>query len=338
MSSSPLRRWSCAGALAALAALALACSSGGWQSRHLRDHVLVGKIWDATSGEFVGEASLQATLAARRFVLLGEKHDNPDHHRLQARLIDALARAGRRPVVAFEMLSADVAPELAALAANPQATPEEVRAAVRWDASGWPPFELYAVIFEVALRERLPLATANLPKRTLALVSRSGLEGLAERAREDLALVPPLTTAERAVMAAELRAAHCGHGDAARLERMVDVQSARDAWMAAALLTVESYPGTGGAVLVAGNEHVRRDRGVPRYVLLRDPDATIASVAFVEVRADATDPRAALGLAAGAAAPYDFVWFTPRSDDRDPCERFRRDLERIRESTPRDVD
>ena len=47
--------------------------------------------------------------AARDFVLLGEKHDNPDHHRLQAWMIDALVARGRRPAIAMEMLDAEQA-------------------------------------------------------------------------------------------------------------------------------------------------------------------------------------------------------------------------------------
>jgi uncharacterized iron-regulated protein len=335
--SSSLARGAAALAAAALLA-ACALGSGGWESGYERDHPLVGKIWDVASGEFVDEARLMEALAKQRFALVGEKHDNPDHHRLQARVVEALARGERKPVVAFEMLAADVAAELAEATAEDDVTAEKVRVAVRWDASGWPPFELYAPVFDAALAAKLPLATANLPKGTLESLSKSGLEGLDARVREELALEPPLSPPERAVMAAHLREAHCGRGDAARLERMVDVQTARDAWMAAALLAVASYPGTDGGVLIAGNEHVRRDRGVARYLLRRDPEATVATLAIIEVTKDETDPRAALDLDPGAASPFDFAWFTPRSDERDPCERFREELERVQEPTASVVD
>ncbi len=309
---------------------ACALGSGGWQSRHRRDHPLVGRIQDLASGEWIDEAKLLEALAKQRFVVLGEKHDNPDHHRLEARVIDSLVRAGRRPAIAFEMLSADVAADLAKVIAAEAVSADDVRDAVRWDASGWPPFALYAPVVEAALTARLPLATANLPGAALEPLGRSGLAGLDARVREELTLDLPLADAERAAMARDLRDAHCGHADPAHLERMVDVQTARDAWMAAALLAVESYPGTDGAVLIAGAEHARRDRGAPFYLLRRDPEATLASLAFVEVRADATDPRAVLGLDPGTAAPFDYAWFTPASDSEDPCERFRESLERMR--------
>jgi uncharacterized iron-regulated protein len=75
-------------------------------------------------------------------------------------------------------------------------------------------------------------------------------------------------------------------------------------------------PGADGAVLIAGVGHARRDMGVARLL----PDAETASIAFAEVQAGTTTPPV---LAA------DYVWMTPRLDDRDPCERFRKDLEKI---------
>jgi uncharacterized iron-regulated protein len=89
----------------------------------------------------------------------------------------------------------------------------------------------------------------------------------------------------------------------------VVVQRARDAHMAAAM---REAPGD-GAVLIAGVGHVRHDVGVPRML----PDGETVSVAFIEVRADMTAPP---------ALDVDYVWLTPRVDDRDPCERFRKEL------------
>jgi uncharacterized iron-regulated protein len=325
-------------ALAATAVVGCGFGSGGWKSPYLRDHPLVGRIQAVKSGEWIDESRLVEALAKQSFVVLGEKHDNADHHRLQARVIGSLVRAGRRPAIALEMLSADVTADLAKATSLEGVTAEEVRAAVRWDASAWPPFALYSPVFEAALSARLPLATANLPRAALERLARSGLAGLDARTRDELTLGLPLGDAERAAMAADLREAHCGHADPASLDRMVDSQTARDAWMAAALLAVASYPGTDGAVLIAGNEHARRDRGAPIYLRRRDPEATVASLAFVEVREGATDPRAALGLEPGAPAPFDYVWFTPASDDEDPCERFRPSLERMRKPAEPVVD
>jgi uncharacterized iron-regulated protein len=297
-----------------------------WISPLGREHPLAGKIWDVGADRLISERDLVARLAAARFVLLGERHDNPDHHRLQARAIEGIAGAGRRPAVAFEMIGSDAAGALAEATASAEATAEQVRAAVRWDQSGWPAFEIYAPVFQAALGARLRLVAANLPREQAKAIGREGLAALDRDTTARLALDTPLPEAERADLLDELRRGHCGHGDERMLARMSSVQNARDAAMADALLGA----GEAGAVLIAGGEHVRRDRGVPVWLARRAPDAVVASVGFVEVHGADPDPRGPLDLRAGEAVPFDFVWFTARVDDLDPCDRYRRELERLR--------
>jgi uncharacterized iron-regulated protein len=127
-------------------------------------------------------------------------------------------------------------------------------------------------------------------------------------------------------MTDEIREAHCGHASPGTVTTMVAMQRARDASLADALLEA---PGTDGAVLIAGSGHVRTDRAVPLYLRRRAPTATVAAVAFVEVdprRADA----ASYGQRFGGTLPVDYVWFTPGAETADPCEKFRKSLERLR--------
>jgi uncharacterized iron-regulated protein len=81
--------------------------------------------------------------------------------------------------------------------------------------------------------------------------------------------------------------------------------------------------GMGGGVLVAGNGHVRKDRGVPWYLARLRPGARSVSVGLLEVQDDIVEP--ALGL------PYDYVWYTARAADRgEPCAKDIA-LERVRQ-------
>jgi hypothetical protein len=160
-------------------------------------------------------------------------------------------------------------------------------------------------------------------------IRRHGLAALDPALRVRLDLDRPLAPASQAEMTADLADAHCGHAPAGVIESMVAVQRARDAHMAWRLV---SAGGPGGAVLIAGAGHVRRDRGVPATVARLEPGASVASLAFLEVSTGATDPDAYAVRSSGRRAlPYDYVWFTPRREETDPCERFRRPLQRLRE-------
>jgi uncharacterized iron-regulated protein len=305
-----------------LAACAAAPPAGTpWEAPLGRDHPLTGRIWDVAGRRFVPPEALAARLAAARFVLLGEKHDNPDHHRLQARTLQALIAAGRRPAVAFEMLtSADAA----ALSRHLTESPRDaagIGPAVNWSRSGWPDWTYYQPIAAAALEAGLPVVPANISTAVARAVARGDTAALdpALVARYRLAQPPPELAA---AMATEIRSSHCGQVPDRLVAGMVAAQRARDAQMADRLLTAERD----GAVLIAGAGHVRTDRGVPAYLRLRRPDATVASLAFLEVERGRPAP------AHYAELPYDYVWFTPRVDDTDPCEQFRAPLDRLRKT------
>jgi hypothetical protein len=128
-------------------------SRGSPGSRRSVARTPAGRVYDIATRRFVSPDEAVARAAGADLVLLGEKHDNPDHHRLQAWLLDALARAGRRPAVVFEMIPRDRAGALAtALGASPS-DPDALAEALDWSHSGWPPFALYRPVFEVALAE-----------------------------------------------------------------------------------------------------------------------------------------------------------------------------------------
>jgi len=292
-----------------------------WQAPLGRDDALAGRIYDTRARRFISADEAAARAAGADFVLLGEKHDNPDHHRLQAWLIRELARAGRRPAVVFEMIPRDRAGALAAaLDADPR-DPDALAAALDWSQSGWPPFELYRPVFDVALSEQLPIVPGDLARAELARLRHGGVAGIAPAERERLALEPPPSAEARRALADEVREAHCGMAPDAMVDAMIEVQRARDASLADALL---ASAGRDGAVLVAGAGHARRDRGAPLYLARRAPGKSVLSLAFLEVPADPAE----------LDASFDLVWFTPRVDDHDPCERFREELEKMRAPKP----
>lgn len=233
-----------------------------------------------------GEPVLLEALRAARFRLLGEVHDNPAHHAIRARLLDALGRAGLKPAVAFEQFEAIHRPLLEKVLESGSATADQVAEAVRFDGKGWN-WDFYRPIVETALRHRMPLRAAGL--------------GRAEARR---AAVDPWPAGREEILGELISEGHCRALPASALPGMVRAQRARDAKMAEALLR----PSKDGAVLIAGNGHVRKDVGVPAYL----PAAGALSVGFLEEGMD------------GNASAYDFAWITAPAERPDPCEAFRK--------------
>jgi uncharacterized iron-regulated protein len=289
--------------------------SESWQSTLDRKHVLVGKIWDVQARAFVEQSALLAQLARSRFVLLGERHDNPDHHRLQARLLQGMVARGRRPSVVLEMLELEQQPAVDEYLARPDASASGFGSALRWQDTSWPPFVEYQPIFEVALAAKLPIACGNLAHAAARGLVKQGLAALPAERVQQLRLDRPFPEALGAPLADELRASHCGHLPESLIEPMALAQHARDSQMASVML---SRGAADGAVLIAGAGHARRDRGVPYYLALAQPQASVVSLALQEVAHDVVEPS---GYAPEASA-FDYVWFTPRGSDEDPCAAF----------------
>ena len=262
-----------------------------WQTSLQVDHALAGRIWSTGRKAFVAPAELAAALAGADFVLIGETHDNADHHRLQAWLIAALAKR-RKPAVVMEMIGLEQADALGRYLAQDGADASGLGAAVAWSKRGWPPWAMYQPIAEAARRKRL-------------LLDR------------------PLGTALDAALLKELAASHCGLLPERVLPAMSKVQRLRDAVLADSLIDAGRPD---GAVLIAGNGHVRTDRAVPWYVARRLPKARILSVMLIELDAETKRPEDGLITDPDGKAAADFVWYTPRRDREDPCESLRKHL------------
>ncbi|HEX8537536.1 MAG TPA: ChaN family lipoprotein [Cystobacter sp.] len=280
-----------------------------WKSPLYRDHPLVGRIWDARTGQWLTPEALDAALGGARFVVLGETHDNADHHRLQAERVRALTASGRQPALAFEMLDAGQQPLLDETRQRSPGDPDALARAVDWEHSGWPEWALYRPLFAVGLERGLPLVGANLPRPEVRRLVKVGPGALAPETRARLGLDAPVPEAQEKQTREEMSESHCGQLPESLLGPMAFAQRARDAQMADRLLGTAT---AAGGLLIAGAGHARTDRGVPAYVLRREPGLRVASLAFVEVDPEAREPH-------DYPLPYDYVWFTPAAEREDPC-------------------
>ncbi|RIA55480.1 ChaN family lipoprotein [Dichotomicrobium thermohalophilum] len=290
-----------------------------WQAPIHADSEMAGTVWDARAGATIDPAELIDRLAQARFVLIGEIHDNPDHHRLQGWIIARLAMAGASPAVVMEMISRDKAEALSAYLAQPEPTAAGLGPALNWGESGWPEWQFYQPIAEAAFAAGLPIGPGNPPSNLTRQTAEQGFDSLGKARKAELALDEPLSPALSDALMDELYEGHCQMLSREKLAPMAKVQRLRDAFMAEGMLTAERET----ALLIAGNGHVRADRGVPWYLRRRAPESDVAVVALVELDGERAAPRDYVETGPDGTPIADFFWLTPRAERPDPCEQMR---------------
>ena len=235
-------------------------------------------------------------------LLLGEVHDNAAQHALRLQALQQLLASGARPALLMEQFDrerqADINRLLQAVPAMDTGGAERdapVDALVqlgRQDSAGWH-WPLYRPYLHLALQYRLPIVAANVSRADARLVMQQGLA-----ARGFIAQVPvDIQTAQ----AEAIVQSHCGQVDAALAGRMALAQVARDQFMARSI----SAHADRGVLLLAGNGHVRKDVGVPRWL-----------PAGLQVRSQAVGY---LETGDTSAAVFDLVVFTAAQPRSDPC-------------------
>ena len=288
-----------------------ACSTIG--ATKSSSHPLAGQIHDVKRDMTISKDALLRELVSADFVLLGEVHDNPEHHELQLEVLRSLVAQGRMRALAMEQFDREFQPAIDAALAQAAVPADAVAGAGGFDRKGWS-WPFYAPLVATAVDARLPIVAINLSRQRAREIARLGFAALGPGMAEELALERHWTAAQQAIQMREIDEGHCGKMPSSAMPGMVDVQRARDATMADALLRRAGA----GVVVIAGAGHVRNDVGVPMYLSARAPAKRVVSVGFVEVDADLH----AIGdyvRSPATAFPFDYVWFTTAAKRDDPC-------------------
>ncbi|SFW37330.1 Uncharacterized iron-regulated protein [Pseudomonas sp. NFACC19-2] len=261
------------------------------------EHADLGRIVDLASGQAISPEQLLDRLARAERVLVGEQHDNPDHHTLQLWLLRELSRLRPQGSVLMEMLNPDQQNKVdqAQTTARAGQAITDPFATLAWQP-GWD-WSLYGPLVMHQLRQPYPLLAANLDRAEIMQIYRQRpvLGGERSGAAE---------VQER--LLADIRESHCGLLPDSQLPAMLAVQQQRDRRMAEALLAAPQP-----SVLLAGAFHVRKDLGVPLHLADLSAQAGNAVLILAEV-----------GRAVDASMA-DYVWFTAAQPEQDHCAKLR---------------
>ena len=280
------------------------------------DHPLVGKIWDTRQQAFIPPSERLRQLHHAEYLLLGERHDNPVHHRHQAWFIRQLRRYQPQASVAFEMIDQQQGERLAQVSIG---STRQLLDILSQDDPGWHYEQYYREVFRAVIEAGYPILAANMNRQQLMQNIRAGEANLSP-AYQRLLNAVPLSEIQSHNLHREIRRSHCDLLNDKAIDSMVRAQRLRDVVMAETLRS-SSQP---VKILIAGNGHVRKDRGVPIYL---DGQARQLAVGFVEVQPGQYQPQDYQSAWDNDRLPFDLVWFTPRVERGDPCERLRQQMQ-----------
>ncbi|AKV04868.1 iron(III) ABC transporter [Pseudomonas fluorescens NCIMB 11764] len=256
---------------------------------------VVGEIRDLRTGQALTAQELVLRLAEPSRLIVGEQHDNRDHHELQRWLLQVLGEQRPQGSLLLEMLTPDQQPRVDD-ARHASTLPIDLPDALAWQP-GWD-WNLYGPIVRFALTQPYPLLAANLD--IVEVRAFYAHPPILSGARSHAAPV-------KAELLAQISESHCGLLPTSQMPAMLAVQQQRDRRMAERLLAAPTP-----ALLFAGAYHARKDVGVPIHTLdLGAPEAPTVLM-LAQQGSEVT------------AAMADYVWYTPATPAPDYCADMRK--------------
>ncbi len=256
---------------------------------------------EAASNELVDVDQFVEMARDRDIVILGEIHDNPTHHEVQAAIVSALQPGA----LVFEMIPQAREAEVNGLRAE-GASRDDLTEALDWEASGWPDFALYAQILEAAPEARV--FGAEQPRDDVMRAVEIGAAGAFGADASVYGLDEPLDPEDQADRLAQQAAAHCDALPEEMLPGMVEAQRFRDAMLANAALWARTTSG-GQVVVITGSGHADKLRGVPAALAIAAPDVSVLSLGQFEAPPD-------------DVGAFDAYMIAPPAERDDPCKAF----------------
>lgn len=238
-----------------------------------------GSQWLTLAGKSPAQASISEIVAhalKQDVVLLGEQHDNEDHHRWQLQVLAALHAQRPDMVIGFEMFPRRLQPVLDQWVAG-SLTPQAFLKLAEWDKVWRYPAQMYLPLFEFARLNRIPMRALNVDNELTRLVAEKTWDQVPEAAREGVGRpAPPLPdylTYLREIYAMHEKtsgshAAKSNPSPERALQGFIDSQLTWDRAMAEGLNRALN-PGKQNPPLVVGimgSGHIRYGHGVPHQL------------------------------------------------------------------------
>ncbi|MBU8910287.1 MAG: ChaN family lipoprotein [Desulfobacterales bacterium] len=308
----------------------------------IRKDPLIGKIINTKSSQPVNFESLIRDISSYDVIYLSEKHDNPDHHHLQQRVIHRLIDNGLKPSIGFEFFSMDNTPDLLNFIDSGKVTHSkkieeiieaDLRKKLRWDTQSDQMWRYYYDLLNIAKKEKLQVAGIDLPNTLKKRITRKGINGISPIEKEQVFSTKLSDEIYKNYMFSIFKNVHCGMGHGKMQSRLYDTWVARNDEMALSITRLYEHR-KGPVIVIIGGGHTEYALGVIDRVAAVDKTIKQVNIAFREISVKPSNlseylmPLDLTGFE--KVPPADFLWFTQRVSYSDPCEEFKKSLQKMK--------
>lgn len=257
-----------------IAASGVAVAAGGTASSPA---CLSAGQWYTPAGEktiAIAQPPLLARLTGKQVVLLGERHDDADHHRWQLQVIAALHAQRPNLVIGMEMLPRRAQPVLDDWVTG-QLTEAELLARTEWARVwGFDP-GLYLPILHFARINRIPVVAVNVERATVSEIASRGFAAVSVERREGVGTPAAAGERYRHRLHQVFREHDSAKNDDAGFDHFVEAQLFWDRAFAEALAAAARRPDEPLVIGIMGSGHLANNDGVPRQLADLGIDAAV---------------------------------------------------------------
>jgi len=310
----------------------------------MRNDPLIGKIIDVQNHKAIDFNTLIDRISAFDIIYLSEKHDNPDHHRFQEKIIQALIDSGKKPAIGFEFFAMDNTPDLINFveSGKTQHSDEDIkfietdlRRKLGWDTQSDEMWSYYLSLLNIARKNSLFAAGIDLGSTLKKRITRKGINGISALESEQIFSTRMDNTAYKDYMFSIFKDVHCGMEHGNMQSRLYDTWVARNDKMAQSIVRMAKHHAP-PVVIIIGGGHTRYGLGVIDRVSAINKDLGQVNIDLSEIStqpSELSDYFDLLDLEGFAPVPpSDYMWFSQRVSYADPCEEFKESLKKMKSS------
>jgi len=245
------------------------------------DCVPVGKVLQPKTNTWTDTTKLIHASVDKKIVLLGEHHDNLEHHRWQLQMITGLHTLNSDIVLGFEMFPRKAQPVLDSWVKG-ELTEQQFLKQVDWETYWTFDASLYMPLFHYARMNKIPIYALNIERSLIRQVGKQGWANVATDQREGISDPKPASDGYRRMLAGVFMQHGENHSETPSEElvskamampgfsRFVESQLVWDRAMAEAIATGVSKHPQAQFLAVLGSGHMMYRYGVPEQLKALD--------------------------------------------------------------------